>query len=357
LRLLAQGSLRYRRQILALKQFFVGRRCTVLLLDDRTPETGVHSLVNGVLTIEQLAPIYGAERRRLRVGKLRGVAFRGGYHDLIIRTGGLVVFPRLVAADHKGGTVPRVLSSGIAALDRLLGGGLASGTSTLIVGPAGSGKSTIAMQFALAAARRGENVAHFAFDETIATFFTRAGSLGLDEIQALAAQDRYHLQQVDPAELAPGQFAQLVRHVVEERDVRLVVIDSLNGYLNAMPEEQYLTIQMHEMLTYLSHRGVATVLLVAQHGVLGSAMTTPIDVSYLADTVVLLRYFEAHGAVRQALSVVKKRSGEHERTIREFGLGNGGVRIGDPLVEFHGILTGVPTYDGSKAALLRDPPA
>ena len=355
MRLLARDPLRYRRQILALKQFFIGRRCTVMLLDDRTRETGVQSLVTGVVTLEQLAPVYGAERRRLRVSKLRGVKFRGGYHDLVIQTGGVVVFPRIVAAEHRAMPPAGDLASGVPGLDTLLGGGLSAGTSTLIVGPAGVGKSAVATQYCVAASARGQASAYFVFDETIGTFLARSAGLGFD-VSTYLERGTMAVQQVDPAELAPGEFAHTVRETVEQRDVRVVVIDSLNGYLQAMPEEHFLTAQLHELLTFLNQRGVATLLLVAQHGILGPAMVAPVDVSYLADTVILLRYFEARGAVRQAISVVKKRSGAHERTIREFGLEGGRLRIGEPLAGFHGILTGVPVYEGGPAHLLRDMP-
>ena len=353
MRLLARDALRYRRQVLALKHFFIGRRCTVLLLDDRTRETSVESLVNGVIAMEQLAPLYGAERRRLQVTKLRGVRFRGGYHDFVIQTGGLRVFPRLVAAEHKTDQPVQLLSSAVDGLDVLLGGGINAGTSTLIIGPAGAGKSAVATQYSVAASQRGDTAVYFTFDETLATFFGRSASLGLD-VRAAMDTGRFHVHQVDPAELAPGQFAHLVRETVERQNARLIVIDSLNGYMNAMPEERFLTLHLHELLTYLSQRGVATLVLVAQHGVIGAQMGTPIDVSYLADAVILLRYFEARGIVRQAVSVVKKRSGRHERAIREFQLGDDGVHVGGPLTDFRGILTGIPIYEGTGGALLTD---
>lgn len=345
MRLLAQNPLRYRRQILALKQFFRGRNCTVLFLDDRTSEANdlqLHSLAHGVISLEHLSPEYGAERRRVRVVKMRGQAFRGGYHDFVIRRGGLQIFPRLTAAEHRGELCAGLLGSGIPALDALLGDGLDRGTSALLMGPAGSGKSTIATQYATEAARRGEAAAIFTFDETVGTLLRRSAGLGI-ELGGFVESGRVGVQQVDPAELSPGEFAALVRRAVDRDGARVVVIDSLNGYMNAMPEERFLTIQLHELLTYLSQKGVVTLLVVAQHGLLGGAMQSPVDASYLADTVILLRYFESGGELRRAISVVKKRSGPHESSLREFRMRSGGVWVGEPLADFHGILTGTPT--------------
>ena len=352
LRLLAQNPLRYRRQILALKQFFAGRKCTVLLLDDRTSEDTdlqVRSIAHGVLTLEQLSPEYGAERRRLRVVKLRGKAYKGGYHDFTIVKGGLDVFPRLVAADHHEPFKREQVHSGVGPLDELLGGGLDRGTSTLILGPAGSGKSSVAIQYAVAAAARGERAALFAFDESAGTLLTRTAALGID-LQSQIDAGRIIVQQVDPAELAPGQFIHLVRRQVEEHRCQIVVIDSLNGYINAMPEERFLVIQLHELLTYLGQRGVTTILVVAQHGLMGTGMHSPVDVSYLADSVILTRYFELQGRVKKAISVVKKRSGAHEETIRELRIGKGGIQVGRPLENLRGVLTGVPTFDADPEA-------
>ena len=352
LRLLAQNPLRYRRQILALKQFFSGRKCTVLLLDDRTSEDTdlqVRSIAHGVLALEQLSPEYRAERRRLRVVKLRGKAYKGGYHDFTIVKGGLEVFPRLVASDHHQAFKRDKVYSGVGPLDQLLGGGLDRGTSTLILGPAGSGKSSVAIQYAVAAAARGERAAVFAFDESEGTLLTRSAALGID-LQPQIDAGRIIVQQVDPAELAPGQFIHLVRRQVEQHECRIVVIDSLNGYLNAMPEERFLVIQLHELLTYLGQNGVTTILVVAQHGLMGTAMQSPVDVSYLADSVVLTRYFELKGRVKKAISVVKKRSGAHEETIRELRLGKGGIQVGEPLENLRGVLTGVPTFDAEPKA-------
>lgn len=349
MRLLARDPLRYRRQILALKQYFAGRQCTVLLLDDRTSAAAdlqVQSIAHGVIALEHLALDYGAERRRLRVTKLRGSRFRGGFHDFTIRTGGVEVYPRLVAADHRGGFVPAAVSSDVPELDALIGGGLDRGTSTLIMGPAGSGKSSVAAQFVAAAAARGERAATFIFDEGLTTYLKRADGL-CRGLRAQIEAGRVSVQQIDPAELSPGEFAHRVCVAVEHDGAGLVVIDSLNGYLQAMPDERFLTAQMHELLTFLNQRGVVTILVMAQHGFTGTTMATPVDVSYLADAVVLLRYFEASGAIRRAVSVVKKRTGAHEDSIRELRLANGGITVGKSLSEFQGVLTGVPSYVGN----------
>lgn len=352
MRLLARESLRFRRQILALKQYFAGQRSTVLLLDDKVRETQdlqVQSIAHGVVSLEHLAVEYGAERRRLRIIKLRGARFRGGYHDFNIETGGVVVFPRLIAAEHRQDFKKEVVKSGIQELDSLLGGGLDRGTSTLALGPAGSGKSTLASQFAAAAAGRGERTAIFIFDETRDTYLARSAGIGTD-MQSFVDDGLITIQQVDPAELTPGEFAHSVRGCVENDGASLVIIDSLNGYLNAMPDERFLTIQMHELLTFLNQQGVVTLLVMAQHGFIGK-MATPVDVSYLADTVLLLRYFEAKGAIRRAVSVVKKRTGAHERTIRELHISAEGVTVGQPLTEFRGVLTGVPHFVGTEQEL------
>lgn len=344
MRLLAQHPLRYRRQVLALKQFFIGRQCTVLLLDDRTSadnDLQLHSLAHGVITLQHMAQEFGAERRRMRVLKMRGSAFRGGYHDFVIRTGGIEVFPRLVAAEHHRRFASEPLKSGVPALDQLLGGGLDRGTSALLMGPAGSGKSTIAAQFMAAAAERGERSIIYTFDESVGTMLSRAEGLGINLKRHLDA-GRIRVQQVDPGELSPGEFVYTIRRAVEQDAARVVVIDSLNGYLSAMPEERFLTIQLHELLTYLGQQGVVTMMVVAQQGLLGSGMQTPVDASYLADTVVVLRYFEARGRVRRAISVIKKRSGAHEDTVRELRLRKGGLWVGEALGEFHGILSGTP---------------
>lgn len=344
LRMLAQSPLRYRRQILALKQFFAGRRCTVLLLDDKTGDATdlqLHSIVHGVVSLEQTTPAYGSARRRVQVLKFRGTDFRGGYHDYVIRRGGLIVFPRLVAAEHSQEYERSRIESGVTALDALLGGGPDRGTSTLLMGPAGSGKSTIAVQYAVSAAARGDHAAIFAFDESRATLEARTTALGIPFKQGLGAGE-VSIQQIDPTELSPGEFAHLVREAVEKRQARVVVIDSLNGYLHAMPNERFLTAQLHELLTYLGRQGVTTLMVVAQHGMLGTNMQSPVDTSYLADSVVLLRYFEYAGKVKKAISVVKKRSGAHEESIRELRFDGTGIHLSEPLANFRGVLTGVP---------------
>lgn len=351
LRLLARESLRYRRQILALKQYFSGKNTTVLLLDDRTSETGdldLHSLVHGVIRLEQLAPEYGSDRRRLRILKLRGVGFRGGYHDFVIKRGGMQIFPRLVANTHETKEETKLLKSGVDGLDSLLGGGVDRGSSTLLMGPAGAGKSTLSVHYALSAAKQGEKSAIFTFDEGKRSILKRSKGLGF-ETEKYIADGTIYLQQIDPAELSPGEFVSLVCEAVEKHKVRLIIIDSLNGYVNAMPEERFLIIQMHELLSYLNQKGVATFLIVAQHGLIGTNMLAPVDVSYLADTVVLLRYYESSGKVNKAISVLKRRGGDHEKTIREISFTNKGVGVGEPLENFHGILTGVPESIGSSS--------
>ncbi len=355
MRLLAQNSLRYRRQILALKHFFTGRRCTVLLLDDlssHAEDLQLHSIAHGVILLEQKALDYGAERRRLRVTKMRGIEFRGGFHDFIIRKGGISVFPRLIAAEHHEEFHGGLISSGAKGLDALLGGGLHRGTSALLIGGAGIGKSTVALTYAIAAADRGETAVLFAFDEGLGTIYARADGLGVP-LRAHVNAGRIRIQQIDPAEMSPGEFAAVVRKAVEQQSSRLVIIDSLNGYLNAMPSEKFLILQMHELLSYLNQLGVVTIMVLAQHGLMGP-MQTPLDISYLSDTVIMLRYFEAEGIVRRALSVVKKRSGAHEYAIREFFIAQGGLKVGPPLTQFRGILTGTPTYIGEQAPLIRD---
>ena len=357
IRLLAQNSLRYRRQVLALKQYFMSRGCTVLLLDDRTAEgrdLQLQSIAHGVIELEQLSPEYGAERRRLRISKLRGQTYRGGYHDFKILKGGLHVYPRLVAAEHDDDTDETQLKSGVAELDALVGGGIEFGTSVLLVGPAGTGKSSLAVQFAKAATQAGLRATIFAFDERRKTLLRRSRGLGID-LDTPIADGALSIQQVDPAELSPGEFAHAVRRAVDGEGgrpgARVVVIDSLNGYLNAMPEERFLTTQLHELLTYLGNKGVVTFLIVAQHGVVGQNMHTPVDTSYVADAVILFRFFESRGKVRQAISVVKKRVGDHERSIREYSLSGQGVAVGETLHEFHGILTGTPQFTGAKGSL------
>jgi circadian clock protein KaiC len=353
IRLLAQSSLRYRRQILALKHYFARRGATVLLLDDLTTDTldkTVHSVVHGVIRLEELAPNYGAERRRLRILKYRGQAFRGGYHDFTIKTGGVAVFPRLIAGDHRTGFARDPLPSGIAELDALLGGGIEKGSSALLLGPAGAGKSIFALQFVDAALKRGEKAAIFVFDEELGLLFNRARSMGFD-LEAMRDAGGLHIEQVDAAELSPGEFAHRVRERVGNAQAKTVVIDSLNGYQAAMPEENALILHIHELLQYLNRQGATTFLTVAQHGLVGD-MKAPVDLTYLADTAILLRYFEAVGEVKRAVSVIKKRTGRHENTIREFRIGARGLILGRPLEGFHGVLRGTPTYVGQRVPLL-----
>jgi circadian clock protein KaiC len=346
--LLARDSLRYRRQILAFKHFFTNRNCTVVLLDDRTSsqhDLQLQSIAHGVLTLEKVYREFGKTRRRLQVEKMRGSTYREGYHDYAIQTGGVVVYPRLVAGEHKGSFQGGTVTSGIAAFDALWGDGIDRGSSTLLVGPAGSGKSSIAMSFAVAAASRGEPAAVFLFEEWALTACKRCRQLGIDPTPHLESGNLY-MEQIDPAELSPGEFVQHVRDAVETRNAKIVVIDSLNGFLNAMPGEQHLPMQIHELLSYLNQRGIVTIMVLAQAGMIG-AMTSPFDLSYIADNVLLSRYFEADGRVRKALSVVKKRGGVHEETIRELILGKGTIAVGPPLREFRGVLTGVPVYVGA----------
>ena len=353
LRLLAQNPLRYRRQILALKHYFSTRHCTVLVLDDKTSEPGdlqLHSIAHGVISLGQAMSGFGAQRRRLHVVKMRGVQFRGGYHDFVIQPGGLCVFPRLVAAEHKASFTGKAFSTGSAALDSMLGGGLVPGTSTLLNGPAGVGKTTTVVQCMVAALERGERAAYFLFDERLSTLLTRSASLGLD-LRPYIEGGQLDVRRIDPAELSPGEFSGLVRDAVEGRGARVVVVDSLNAYLQAMPEEQYLVLQMHELLSYLAIHGVLSLLILGHHGVMGD-IRADVDLSYLADTVMQLRFFEAQGEVRQAISVIKTRTLLHERTIREFRINEGGLMIGAPLRNFQGVLTGIPTFRGDGAELL-----
>ncbi len=352
IRLIAQDPLRYRRQVLALKHFFSGRKCTALLLDDLTSqshELQVHSITHGVIVLEREVREYGAERRRIQVTKMRGAAFRGGYHDFIIRRGGLEVFPRLSVPNDAEPLSRGRVESGIAGVDSLLGGGVDRGTSMLLVGPAGVGKSSLATQYALAALSRGEAAAFYTFDEARSTLLERANGLGMN-LQEHLSGERLAIEQVNAAELSPGHFAHRVRERVEKYPQGLIVIDSLNSYLNAMPAEQFLVMQMHELLAYLNQQGVLSILVLAQQGLIGN-MQSPLDLSYLTDTVVLLRYFEFQGSVRKAISVIKKRSGAHEETIREFRLSSKGIGVGPALFEFHGVLTGVPTYLGGAGPL------
>lgn len=353
IRLLAQSPVRYRRQLLALKQFFAERQCTVLLLDDHadgSEDQQVASLVHGVLGLEQTAATYGADRRRLRVVKLRGSPFRSGFHDFSLRQGGLVVFPRLTAAEHRTDLALQPIGSDLDALDAMLGGGIDRATCTLLMGPAGIGKSSLATQFGLAANQRGEAASVFLFEERIGTWRHRCQQLGMD-VDTQMAKGLLKVHQVDPAELAPDEFSHLVRTDIEVGGARLVIIDSMTGYYNAMVDARHLSLQLHELLGFLSERQVASVVTMAQAGLIGMNMVSPVDISYLADTVVLLRYYESAGRVKKALSVLKKRAGAHEDTIRELSFGADGIRVGPPLHNMHGVLTGVPRPLATEPAL------
>ncbi|QGY03410.1 AAA family ATPase [Methylobacterium mesophilicum SR1.6/6] len=353
IRLLSEGSLRYRRQVHALRSFLLIQNTTALFLDDLTAEAddlNLHSLSHAVVRLEQLAPLYGGERRRLRVIKMRGTAFRGGFHDYVIRRGGLTVFPRLVAADHGGTSDDAQCGTGNAGLDRLLGGGFDRGTSTMLIGPSGVGKSTVALTGVTASVARGERVLILSFDETANVLLRRARGLGMPLDDAIAS-GHLRVEQIDPAEVSPGELADIVQNAVEHAGVKTVVIDSLTGYHNAMPEENYLLLQMHELLTYLNQQGVISLLILAQHGVIGP-MGSTVDLTYLSDTVLLFRAFEANGRLRRAISVVKKRTGGHEDTIRELRIESSGIHVGEPLREFRGVMTGVPTFEGQPSSLL-----
>jgi circadian clock protein KaiC len=352
MRLLAHSPLRYRRQILALKQFFAKRACTVLMLDDRTSETGdlqLHSIAHGVVSLEQAAREFGTERRRLRIVKMRGIKFSGGYHDFALETGGIQVFPRLVAAEHHASFDPTGRSTGSAELDLLLGGGLVPGTSTLLLGPSGVGKTTTAVRCMVAALERGEAATYYLFDEGLATVMARSAMLGMD-LRPHVEAGRLTITQIDPAEVSPGEFAGMARDAVEERGSTVVVIDSLNAYLHAMPGEEHLILQMHELLSYLGQQGVTTLLVLGQHGVVGE-VRTDVDLSYLSDCILLFRFFEAKAEIRTALSVVKSRVNAHERTIRELRFSERGVQVGEALTDFEGVLTGLPAYRGEVAML------
>jgi circadian clock protein KaiC len=358
MRLLAQNSLRYRRRILALKQYFATRNCTVLLLDDRSSDPGdlqLHSIAHGVLTLEQTAADYGTERRRMRIVKMRGVRYRGGFHDFAIQTGGVAVFPRLVTAQQRRSFATELLSTGVPHFDEMLGGGISPGTNTLLNGPSGVGKTTTAVRAALSALERGEKAAYYLFDEGIATMLARTRSMGMDLQRHLDSGD-LQVFQIDPAELSPGEFASWVRRAVERDGVRFVVIDSLNAFMQAMPGEKYLLLQMHEMLSYLNQHGVLTMLILGQHGIVGD-VRSEIDLSYLSDTIVLFRYFESRGNVLKAISVAKSRTTDHQTSIREFRLTNSGVEIGEPLRDFEGVLTGLPNYRGATPLMSGQPAA
>jgi circadian clock protein KaiC len=356
MRLLAQNSLRYRRQILALKQYFSTRESTVLMLDDRSSDPldlQLHSIAHGVITLEQAAQDYGSERRRLRVVKMRGVKYRGGFHDFVIETGGVVVFPRLIAAEHHRAFTGELVSTGLDRLDRMLGGGLTPGTNTLLSGPSGVGKTSTALRCGLSAIERGERAAYYLFDEGIPTMLARAHSMGMD-LQPHIDEGRLQVYQIDPAELSPGEFASWVRRAVERDRVTFLVIDSLNAFMQAMPGEKYMLLQMHELLSYLNQQGVITMLVLGQHGIIGE-VRSDVDLSYLSDTILLFRYFEAHGKMLKAISVAKSRTTQHEASIREFRMGPGGIQVGEPLRDFEGVLSGLPTYRGATPLMTVDP--
>lgn len=347
MRLLAQNSLRYRRQILALKQYFSTRQCTVLMLDDRSSEPAdvqLHSIAHGVITLEQAVEDYGAERRRLRVVKMRGVKYRGGFHDFIIETGGVQVFPRLIAAEHHRAFTGELVTSGVPQLDLMLGGGLTRGANTLLSGPSGVGKTSTAIRAALAALERGEKAAYYLFDEGLGTLLARARSMGMD-LAPFIDSGQLIIAQIDPAEISPGEFASWVRHAVLDDGASFLAIDSLNAFLQAMPGEKYLLLQMHELLSFLNQQGVITMLILGQHGVIGD-VRSDIDLSYLSDSIILFRYFESRGNVRKAVAVSKSRTTPHQASIREFTLGPAGLLVGEPLIDFEGVFTGLPTYQG-----------
>ena len=353
-RMLARDPLRYRRQVLQLREFFVHRKCTVLLIQERTAEgmsdPAAEGLVQGIIALYQHAPEFGRQRRRLRVLKLRGVDYRDGFHDTALVTGGLQVYPRLIAHEHMLTKPQEHISTGLPEFDQMLGGGVERGSSVLVLGPAGVGKSTLCNQFALAEARRGEKIAVFLFDETVRAFMSRAQSLGF-QLEALVKSKQIMVRQIDPTEFSPGEFGHEVRRLVEEEHVRMLLIDSLNGFLNGMPDERHLSLHLHELLSYLSYQNVLTLLTMNQHGLMGEAVHAPVDISYLADTAVILRYFEAVGVVRRAISVLKRRSGAHETQIREVTISHGGIKIGGVLTQFGGVLSGLTHYIGDISEL------
>jgi circadian clock protein KaiC len=358
MRLLAQDPLRYRRQVLALKQYFSGRNATVMLVDDLAGSAGqrdahLHSLCHGVITLERLTLEFGPARRRLEVQKLRGVDFIAGFHDMAIRPGGIEVFPRLIASEHHKPFIGDQVPSDVEELDALLFGGPLRGTSVLLTGPAGASKTSIVIQYVIAACKRGENCTLYEFDERIGTLLARAKAMGMD-LQPFIDGGSLVINQVDPAELSPGEFTARVRHEVEQRKVKIIAIDSLEGYVSAMPQEQQLILQLHELLSYMNQQGVLTFLIAPQHGLVGTMATGQLNVSFLADTVVLLRFFEAEGRIRKAVSIIKHRGGPHENAIRELRIDAQGVRVGEPLVHFRGIMTGTPEYVGASAPLMED---
>ena len=355
MRLLAETPLRYRRQILALKQALASRKTTVLFLDDLTvahQDLQIHSIAHGVVHLSRMDHDFGGERRRLRVIKLRGVNFTGGFHDMEIRTGGIVVHPRMISSQHEKADFSGVLKSGSEELDALLGGGLDKGTANLFIGPAGTGKSSMIMKYVVSATNDKEKVAYFCFDETLGNLKKRSERLGID-VTKMENSGLLRLQKIDPAEISPGALAGLIQSLVKNEGYKVIVIDSLNGYIQAMPQENFLILQLHELLAFLNDQGVVTLFSLAQQGMIGS-MSSPIDLTYLADTVILSRYFESDGAVKKAISVIKKRTGSHENTIREYTFGPKGIVVGEVLREFEGVLSGIPKYYGKKASPQRN---
>jgi circadian clock protein KaiC len=352
MRLLAQNPLRYRRQILALKHFFASRACTVLLLDDKTSQADqhLHSIAHGVISLEQIAQEYGKERRRVNIIKMRGIKFRGGFHDYLLDTGGMRMFPRLVAVEHPADFVAEIRSTGSASLDALLGGGLVAGTNSLIMGPSGVGKTTMTVRCMLAVLERGDKAVFYLFDEGLGTFLTRSENLGMD-LRPFIANGQLQMRHVDPAELSPGEFAQSVRDAVEQADIKFVAIDSLNAYLQAMPGEKFLLLQMHELLSFLNQKGVTTALVLGEHGFVGN-LQRDVDLSYLSDTTVLMRFFESDAELRRAITVTKSRISSHAMTIHELLLHSNGVEIGEALKGFEGVLTGVPIYRGDTKMMV-----
>lgn len=345
MRMLAENPLRYRRQILQLKQFFNGKKSTVLLLDDSpsgSRDLQIESVAHGVIGLDKTSPMYGISRRRLNVHKIRGVPFREGNHDFVIKKGGVTIFPRLVAAEHHADYSRESFPSGLTGLDELLGGGLDRGTSNMFMGPPGTGKSTVALKFATAAAERGEKVLFLCFDETVGTIMGRAAQLEM-KVEGHVKNGLIQIEQIDPAEISPGEMTSRIRRAVEQDSTRMVVIDSINGYMNAMPDERFLNLQLHELLAYLNQQGIITIMILAQQGLMGN-MQSAVDLTYLADTVILWRYYEALGSMKQALSVIKKRSGNHERSIREIRITKGGLEVGQPLTHLQGVMTGVPSF-------------
>ena len=345
LRLLAGEPLRYRRQLLTIRHFFAGRPSTVLFLDSEHPDPALEDTMHGVIRLERQAPEYGDVHRRLSITKMRSMTFNGGYHNFRIRTGGLDVFPRIRPQETGESVVAGAVTSGVAGLDSLLGGGLEEGTACLVIGPTGTGKTSVSTLYACEAAKQGKRAALFCFDERTETFLTRSEGLGMN-VRELVAAGLISIKSVSTAELSPGEFSQLVRSAVEEDNAKVVLMDSLTGYFHSMPQEEALLAQMHDLLAFLSNSGVLSILIVSQHGFIGQGIQGPLDVSYMADTVILLRHFEAAGAVRKAISVIKKRSGPHETTIRELKLASGGIAVGEPIKDFSGVLSGMPTFQG-----------